>query len=137
ERLADLVVVRVGGVGEKVGRRDYQTRGAEAALDGAGLGEGMLNGVQLLVLVEPLDGDHVVALRLRGQHQARADELAVEQHRARAALALLARVLRAWQPEPLAEREEKALALPDVGLVLLAVDAKRDLHVRHRTSARE
>ena len=32
------------------------------------------------------------------------------------------------RPEPLAERVEQALARPDLGLVLLAVDGQRDLH---------
>ena len=57
--------------------------------------------------------------------------VAVEQHRARAALALLARVLRAREAELLAQREEQRLALPAVGLVLLAVDAQRDPHAQH------
>ena len=65
---------------------------------------------------EALDRDDLVAVGLRGQHEARADERAVEEHRARAAFALLARVLRAGQAEPLAERVEQALARPDVGL---------------------
>ena len=38
--------------------------------------------------------------------------------------------------EPLAQREEQALAAPDVRLARLAVDGQRDLHARHRSSAR-
>ena len=72
--------------------------------------------------------DDLVAVRLRGENEARAHELAVEQHRARAALALLARVLRAGQLEALAQRIEQALARPDVGLEPLAVDSQRDPH---------
>src|SRR5437868_1134466 len=71
-----------------------------------------------------------------GEHEAGADELAVEQHPARAALALLARVLRARQPEPLAQRVEQALARPDFCLALVAVDPQLDPHVSTRSSAR-
>ena len=74
----------------------------------------------------------LVAVGLRREHEARADERAVEQHRARAALALLARVLRAREAELLAQREEQRLALPAVGLVLVAVDAQRDPHASTR-----
>ena len=71
-----------------------------------------------LAVGEPLDRRHLVAVGLRREHEARADERAVEQHRARAALALLARVLRARVAELLAQREEQRLALPAVGLAL-------------------
>ena len=59
---------------------------------------------------EPLDGDDVAPGRLRRGDQARADRQPVQQHRARAALALLAGVLRAGQAEPLAQHEHQALA---------------------------
>ena len=91
---------------------------AEAALHRAGLDERLLHRCSSLAVGEPLDRDDLVAVGLRREHEARADERPVEQHRARAALALLARVLRARQPEPLAQREEQRLALPDVGLAL-------------------
>ena len=91
--------------------------------------ERVLHRMELAVRAgEPLDGDDVVPVRLRRQNEAGADELAVEQHGARAALALLAGVLRPGQPEPLAKREEQALARPDVGLAPLAVDGQLDPH---------
>ena len=52
------------------------------------------------------------------------------EHRARAALALLARVLRPGQAQPLAQREEQALARPDVRLARVAVDGERDPHAQ-------
>ncbi len=79
-------------------------------------------------LGQPLDRHHLVAVGLRGEDEARADEPAVEQHRAGSALALLAGVLRPGQPEPLAQREEQALAGPHVGLAPLAVDRQLDPH---------
>src|SRR5262249_58515707 len=104
---------------------------------GAGLEDGLLPGMELPIREEPFDRDDVVPLGLSGEQGARADELAVEQNRARAALALLARVLGARQAEPLTQRKKQALALPHVRLVHLAVDAEPDLHVRHLASARE
>ena len=109
---------------------DDQARRAESALHRAGLDERLLHRVQLAAGRQALDGDDLAALGLPGEHQAGADELAVEVDRARAALALLAGVLGARQAEPLAQHVEQALALPDaVGLACLAVDAcKRHAH---------
>ena len=118
ERLADLVVRRMRAAPQEVGGRDDEPRRAEAALHGARVDERLLHRVQVAVLGETLDRRHVVPVRLRREHEAGADERAVEQHRARAALALLARVLRAREAELLAQREEQRLALPAVGLVL-------------------
>src|SRR5262249_58214082 len=97
--------------------------------------DGLRHAMDRAVLGEPLDRDDVVAVRLPGEHEARADELAVEQDGARAALALLACVLRARIPEALAQHVEEALAFPDVRLVRRAVDAQRDVHARQRSSA--
>ena len=115
---------------------DHEPRRAEAALHRACRNESLLHLVQPAVIGQPLHRDDLVPLRLRGQHEARADELAVQQHGARAALPLLARVLRSREAELLAERKEQAFALPDVGLMRFAVDAQLDLHTRHRSSAR-
>ena len=123
--------VGLGVAREQVGRRDDEARRAEAALHGARLDERLLHAVQPVAVGEALDRRHLVPVGLRGEHEARADERAVEQHRARAALALLARVLRAGEAELLAQREEQRLALPAVGLALVAVDAQRDPHAQH------
>ena len=85
---------------EQVGGRDDQPRRAEPALHRARLDERLLHPVQPIAVREPLDRRHLVPVGLRGEHEARADERPVEQHRARAALALLARVLRAREAEP-------------------------------------
>ena len=109
---------------------------AEAALHGAGGDERALHRVQAAVRREALDRHDLAAVGLGAVHEARAHELAVEQHRAGAALALLARALGARQVEPLAQHEEQALGAVDVGLALLAVDAQLDPHTRHLASAR-
>ena len=136
ERLADLVVRRVGTAAQEIGRGDDEARRAEAALHRARVGERLLHRVQGAIAAEALDRDDVVPVGLRGEDEARAHELAVEEDGARAALALLARVLRAGELEPVAERREEALAGPDVGLAPLAVDRELDPHARHLSSAR-
>ena len=108
------------------GGRDDEAGRAEAALHRAGRDERALHRVQLAVRREPLDRHDLAAVGLRAVHEARADELAVEQHRAGAALALLAGVLRAGQAESLAQHEEQALGAVDVGLAPLAVDRQLD-----------
>ncbi len=127
ERLADLVVRRIGHAAQEIGRGDDETRRAEAALHGAGIRECLLHGMERRLPAETLDGDDLVPVRLRREDEARAHELAVEEHRARAALALLARVLRAGKLEPVAQRRQEALAGPDLGLARLAVDGQLDL----------
>src|SRR5207247_11030801 len=95
---------------------------------GPARGERSLDGVQLVLLGETLDRRHVVPVCLRSEHQAGADEHAVEEHRTGTALALLTRVLRTRIAELLAQREKQRLALPAVGLRLDAVDTQLDPH---------
>ena len=73
--LADLQVVRLRHPAQQVVRGDDQARRAEAALDGAGLHERLLDRVQPGRLGQALDGDDVAALRLPRRHQAGADHL--------------------------------------------------------------
>ena len=116
--------------------RDDEAGRAEAALHGARGHERPLHGVQPAVGGQPLDGHDLAPVGLRAVHEAGAHELAVQQHRAGAALALLAGALGARQVEPLAQHEQQALGAVDVGLALLAVDAQLDPHTRHLASAR-
>ena len=97
---------------------------AEATLDGACLHERLLDAVETVVGAQPLDRRHLVPVRLGREHEAGADELAVEKDGAGAALALLAGVLRAGQLERVAERRQQALARPDVCLARLSVDGQ-------------
>src|SRR4051795_11247886 len=134
--LPDLVVRRVRHVRQQIHGRHDQPRCAEPALHGARRRERLLHRMERPVRPEPLHRHDLVPVRLHRQHQTRADQRPVEQDRARPALALLARVLRAGQPHVLAQRVEKALALPDLGLHRLPVDGEGDPHVRHLFSAR-
>ncbi len=65
ERLADLVIGRVGNASEQIVGRDHEPGRAEAALHRSRLGEGRLHPVRRPVLGEALDGDNVMAVRLR------------------------------------------------------------------------
>src|SRR5262249_46439755 len=121
EGLADLVVARSRVPIEQVGSGDHEPRRAEAALHSTRLDERLLDAMQVLAPPHPLAGRHLVPFRLRAEHEAATDDPAVEEHRAGTALALLARILRARQAEPLAQDEQQALARPHVGLEALAV----------------
>src|SRR4029079_18433569 len=123
---------------EEGGDGDDEPGRAEAALDGARVDARLVDRMQRVPAREPLDRDDLVPLRLRREHEARADERSVEEHGARAALALLAGVLRARQLECVAEEREEALTAPGVRLETLAVDRQRDPHERrHLSSVRE
>src|SRR5262245_28524670 len=77
---------------------------------------------------ETLDGSHLALVNLRRQDQACTHELAVQPDRARAALALLARVLRTRERQMLAQEVQEARAGPHVGLAPLAVHVRADEH---------
>jgi hypothetical protein len=71
--------------------------------------------------VDAFDRGHLAAVVLDGQRQARQDTPAVGEHRARAAAALVAALLRAGEPELLTQRVEQAGAGVDVEVCLDAV----------------
>ena len=123
ERLADLVVATGrgrGAAGPPPRRRSPGVQKPHCTAPASA--NASCTGCSVASPREPFDRDDVVAVRLCREDEARADELAVEEHRARAALALLARVLRAGKVEAVAERRQQALAGPDVRLAPLAVD---------------
>ena len=98
------------------------------------LDERLLDGMELAVLRQPLDRRHLRACGLEREHRAALHGAAVDEHRARAALARVAADVRARQPEPVAERVDEQRAPVDVERARLAVDRERD--VRHRESPR-
>src|SRR5215218_7962553 len=124
------------------GGEDPAVPGAAAQVAGEGLAQGQLVGVgpavQQVVHGHDHPGDAEAALHRPlldegpldvaaggvGAHDAAGgDQDAVQQHRAGAALALLAGVLGAGQAEALAQHVQQALPVPGVGdLVVLAVD---------------
>src|SRR3712207_308849 len=127
--LPDLGVCRIRVSSEQVVGGNYEPGRAEPALHPSGLDERLLNRVEVLAIGYRFDGDDLAALGLAGEHQARADEHAVQVDGAGPALALLAGVLRPGEPEPFAQDVEEALALPDtVGLPDLAVHLEPEPH---------
>src|SRR3954468_7215522 len=154
QRLADVRVARVGVALQHLVGGDQQPRRAEAALDGAGVDERLLDGGEFRALAsvgvllgvlplrrpvparpllgvvrEPLDGHDLAPLDLPGGDEARAHRDAVQPDRAGPALPLLAGVLRAGQPEPLAQHVQQGFALPHVvGFLRTSVDSEVDPH---------
>src|SRR5215216_5934598 len=123
--LAQGQLVGVGPAVQQVVDGHDHAGDAEAALHGPLLDEGPLDVGQLALGAEALDGADVAADGVGAHHAAGGDQDPVQQHRAGAALALLAGVLGAGQAEALAQHVQQALPDPGVAdLVLLAVDGQ-------------
>src|ERR1700730_3595135 len=90
--------------------------------------------MQGLTVREPLDGANGTALRLDGKHQAGADRLAVEQHGAGAARAVLAARMRAGQAAFFPDRIEQGAARLQLQSVGPTIDAQGE--IRQCTHAR-
>ena len=81
---------------------------------------------ELRVRRERLDGADAPPVGRRREHEARADQDIVKEDRARAALALLARVLAAGEAETLAQRGQQRLVRRNRGLLGDSVDHKTE-----------
>ena len=84
-------------LGEHADRRADLARRAVAALEAVVLDERRLQRVQVVRRAQPLDGDDLVALVHDRERQAGVDAPAVDQHRAGAALAVVAALLGAGE----------------------------------------
>jgi hypothetical protein len=125
QRLLDARPRRVRlAIQQRLGGHENSRR-AVAALRGAKVGEALLQRVQLPVLDEPLHGDDPPVLALRGQRQARQHRLVVDEDGAGAALAELAAVLGAGEPQVLAQHLEQRLVVVDERVDGFAVDVHR------------
>src|SRR5688572_16901914 len=109
DRLLDAVARWIRLVLEERLSGHQDARCAIAALGGAEVGEGALQRMERRPVRQALDGFNRLALALKGQHQAGKPRLAVDQHRARAALTELAAVLGAGQIEVLAQDFQQGL----------------------------
>src|SRR4051794_32592197 len=116
EGLADREIVGLRVAVEQVVHGHHQTGRAEPALHRALVHERLLHVRERAALVglDPFDRDDLAADRRGSELEARADEHAVDQDRARTALALLATRLRAGQLEALAQHVQEALTQPCV-----------------------
>src|SRR4026209_2607812 len=77
---------------------------------------------------QSLDGDNVRSLDLRDRNQARVRQLAVDEHTARAALALAATFLCAGQPQVLAQRDEQPAHAGHLERLLGTIDCESVAH---------
>jgi len=118
--LLNLLLRRVCVFFQKRHRRKHKPRRAIGTLKPGLLDEGLLNGMQIAILGKPFNGLDVMPHRLNGQHQATADQLAVEQHRTRPAHADSTPLLRADQVQFLPQdgKERPGIAFDGVGLVV-------------------
>ena len=138
------LVADIGLSLEHADRQHQKARRAEAALQAMMIHEGALHRMQLVAVREPLDGADLLAVGLHGKHQAGAHRLAVDDHGAGAADAVLAADMGAGLPAILADRIGQRAPRLDRDRVLAAVDGERDrcfsascaLLLRHASAAR-
>jgi hypothetical protein len=99
------------------------------------LDEGKLERMQPVLVRQPLDGGDLASLVLHRERKARQDPLAVDQHRAGAARALIAPLLGAVEMERLAQQVEQRHARVGREVGLGAVDAYRPACASHGNSS--
>ena len=104
DAFADLLLGRLRRVVQEVDRRHDHAGSAEAALQAVLLPEALLKRVQVAVLREPLDRDHLGAVGLDGEDRAGLGAAAVDEHGAGAALAGIAADVRAGEIQLLAQK---------------------------------
>src|SRR5437870_13357240 len=129
--LADL---RLGGIlvaGEQGAARDHHPRRAVAALQPVLLPERLLDRVQLAVLFQAFHRGDLRALGLDREDRARLHRIAVEQHRAGAAVRGVAADVRAGQAQVLAEQVDEKQSRLDLHAVRSAVDGQLDVMRGH------
>ena len=131
QHLADAVGVAVGLLAQQRMRGGDHARRAEAALQRVMLAERRLQRRQVVVVRQALDRDDLGAFGLHREHQAGAHRLAVDQHGAGAADAVLAADMGAGQPQMMAQAIGERQARLDLDLDRLAVDFEFDRHGFH------
>src|SRR3954469_2153516 len=129
QRLPRLLAARRGIAPEEGPGGDYDPGRTRAALDAAG-GHETLQEVARGPFGDPFDRLDPPPLALKKGHQTGERGLAVDQHRAGAALPFPTPLLGAGQPEPLPQHVEEALHGMPLDLGGLAVDGKGKTHGR-------
>src|SRR5262249_26624234 len=135
EIMPDLVVVGVGIAVEQLRRHQYEARGAVAALEGAGLDEGLLHRAQDIPAREMLDRPHLGAVDEGREIKAAGDGGAVDQHGAAAAHALAATLARAHQIEFALQQLDQIVMRLDRGRDLVAVESEIDGAAHHSSAS--
>ncbi len=127
---ADLLLGRRGVAAQQRGGRHDHSRGAEPTLHATLVEQGLLQRMQLVADHHAFDGRDRSVGCLGGEVRARVDRLAVDQHHARAALAVVAALLGAGQTDLGAQHADEVAAGVDGHRVVDAVDVEvdRDVH---------
>src|SRR3954451_3513577 len=132
---ADVVVGGTGILPQQRGGEHEEAGGAVAALQAVGVGERLLQRVELAVLGQPLDGLDVQVVGLDAEHEAGARRLALDEHGAGATDAVLAADVRAGEAEVVAQHVGERAPGLDHGLAADAVDGDRDeVRIAHACS---
>ena len=116
-------------------RRTDLARRAIAALEAIVFDEGGLHRMQLVRRSEAFDGRDAIAFVHDGERETGIDAPAVGDHRAGAALAVVAALLGAGEMQVIAQRVEQRGARVELERLLFAVDLERDLRNHRRRGA--
>ena len=124
--LLHLRVLRSARFFQERDRRHDLSGRAIAALIGIASHERSLHRMHFLRLTEALDRCDLIALVQSGEGETRKLTPSIDVHRARAALAVIASLLRSGQMQVLAETIEQRRARIDSQIVFLAIHTERD-----------
>src|SRR6476620_8008711 len=106
-------------------RRANLAGGAIPALQSIMAHECGLHWVKIAAFFQALDGRYLVARMHHGERQAAVDALSIDDHRAGAALPLVATLLRTGQPEMLTQRIEQRYARIEIESMTPSIDSQR------------
>src|SRR6516225_8503711 len=109
EIIADAIIVGIGIFVEQLLDHQYEAGGAETALEGAVLDEGLLDRIEIAVPVEGFDGLDPGAVGEGGEIEAARHRAAVDDDGATAAQPLTAAFPRAIEAERVAHHLEQAV----------------------------
>ena len=136
QRLADMAGPALPRLLDHAGGRANLAGRAIAALKGVVPQEGRLERMQFFGRSQTLDGEDVVALMHHRERQAGIDPPPIHQHRAGAALAVIAPLLGAGQMQMLAQQIEQRGTDVDADSMGAAVDCEADRRRSYRTGER-
>jgi hypothetical protein len=128
----DLVVCRVRLLIQQCARRHDHAGNAKAALHRAFVNEGLLHRIKPAGAFEPFNRDNLVPVGLAGQNQTGVHRAAVEQNRARAALAFATAFLGAGQAAVVAQHIKQTRAAGHVERDRAAVQCEANRHADGR-----
>ena len=127
QRVADLVAGRIGLAIEQRLCSHQKSRRAVTTLGRTEVGKGLLERMEPAVCRETFDGQHVTVSTLDAQNETRQHRLAIEQHRARAALSELAAMLGAAEVQVFTQHLEQRLVRIERDVAGFSVDGEREL----------